>query len=104
MLERISLAPDSAWCLDAARETWLLVLNGIANAGSFDLMRGDAIFAQSERVDIRAGRIGAECLVAYTGEGGPAPHLLQRIAQQKSETQTRPGSEEVPGIQFGAAQ
>ena len=104
VLERISLAPGSAWCLDAARETWLLVLNGIANAGSFDLNRGDAIFAQAERVDVRAGRIGAECLVAYAGEGGPVPQLLQRIAQQKFRDANAPGSEEVPGIKFGAAQ
>jgi mannose-6-phosphate isomerase len=80
VFERIELAPNSAWCLDAERETWLLVLSGGARVGSFDTAAGDAIFAQSDRVDIRAGAIGVVGLVAYTG-GNPAPHLLQRVGQ-----------------------
>src|SRR5271170_8333110 len=55
VFERIDLAPNSSWCLDADRETWLLVLSGSVIAGSFDVATGDALFAQSERVDIRAG-------------------------------------------------
>src|SRR3990170_6644778 len=45
--ERIELAPNSAWCLEAKHETWLLVVGGSANAGSFELATGGAIFAQS---------------------------------------------------------
>ena len=78
VFERIELAPNSAWCLEAERETWLLVLSGGARVGSFDVATGDAIFAQSDRVDIRAGTIGMVGLVAYTG-GNPVPHLLQRL-------------------------
>ncbi len=104
ILEHITLAPGSAWCLDAARETWLLVLDGSANAGSFDLSRGDAIFAEAERVDIGVGRTGAECLFAYAGEGGPAPQLLQRIAQQKPRDASAPGNEKVSSIPAGAVQ
>ena len=37
VFERINLAPNSAWCLEAERETWLLVLSGSARAGSFDV-------------------------------------------------------------------
>ena len=77
VFERIDLAPNSAWCLDAERETWLLVLSGGARVGSLDASTGEAIFAQSDRADIRAGPIGMVGLVAYTG-GNPAPHLLQR--------------------------
>jgi hypothetical protein len=45
VLERIDLAPSSHWCLEAKRETWLLVLSGAA-AGSLDVARADAVFAQ----------------------------------------------------------
>ena len=72
--ERIDLAPGSAWCMDAKRETWLLAIGGSARAGSFDLVTGDAIFAQFDRVDIRAGEGGLAGLVAYTG--GLVPELL----------------------------
>jgi mannose-6-phosphate isomerase len=80
VFERIDLAPDSAWSLEAERETWLLVLSGGAIAGSFDLATGDAIFAQSDHVDIHAGPTGMVGLAACTG-GGPVPHLLQRVRQ-----------------------
>jgi mannose-6-phosphate isomerase len=102
VLEHIVLAPDSAWCLDATRETWMFVLNGIANAGSYDLVRGDTIFAQSERVDLEAGRIGVECLVAYTGAGGAAPLLLQRIAQQSTRDMHTVRNDPALGMRIGA--
>ena len=50
--ERIDLAPNSTWSLEAEHETWLLVVSGMAHAGSFDVTTGDAIFAQSDRVNI----------------------------------------------------
>ena len=78
MFERIDLSPNTAWCLDAEQETWLLVVNGSARAGSFDVSTGDAIFAQSDRVNIHAGTIGLVGLVAYTGVDGVAPDLLER--------------------------
>ena len=78
VFERIELAPNSAWYLDADRETWILVIGGDARVGSFDVAAGDAVFAQSDRVDIRAGVTGTVGLVAYTG-GHPATPLLQRV-------------------------
>jgi mannose-6-phosphate isomerase len=72
--ERIDLSPGSAWRLDAERETWLLAIGGSARAGSFDLVTGEAVFAESDRVDILAGEDGLSALVAYTG--GPVPELL----------------------------
>lgn len=102
ILERIVLAPGSKWCLDATRETWLVVLNGIANAGSYDLVRGGAIYAQNERVDIGVGRIAVECLVAYTGTGGPLPLLLQRIAQQGAKDAGPLGTHPAADLQIGA--
>lgn len=81
--ERIELAPNSSWCLEAERETWLLVLGGSAVAGSFDVVTGDALFAQADHVDIHSSAIGMVALVAYTGDG-PIPHLLQHLTQPGS--------------------
>lgn len=80
VFERIELAPDATWSLDAERETWLLVLGGSARAGAFDLSTGTAIFAEADRLRVHAGNNGLECLVAYTGAGGPVRNLLQRAA------------------------
>ncbi len=65
--EKIDLAPNSAWCLNAKEETWFLVVSGSARANTFDFAMGDAIFAQSDRVNFRAGMSGMTGLVAYTG-------------------------------------
>ncbi len=81
VLERIELAPGSAIRLEADRETWLLVVSGSARAGRFDIATGNAVFAQSDIVDISAGAQGMASLVAYTGVGGPVPRLLQGPAQ-----------------------
>ncbi len=80
VFERIDLTPNSTWCLEADRETWLLVVGGDARIGSFDVALGEAIFAQSDRVNICAGGTGMVGLVAYTG-GNSVPHLLQRVMQ-----------------------
>lgn len=95
VFERINLAPDSSWYLEAERETWLLVLSGSAVAGSFEAVMGDAVFAQSDRVDIHPGAAGMVGLVAYTG-GGPVPHLLQRLTRPDSRDVGVPNEIRVP--------
>ena len=54
-LERIDLAPNSAWCLEAKRETWILVLSGgrIAEQGSPEELMADpdSHFAAMLRAD-----------------------------------------------------
>jgi mannose-6-phosphate isomerase len=80
MFERIDLAPNSDWCLETKQETWLLVVDGSARTGSFDVVKGDAVFAQSDRVNIRAGAVGMVGLVAYTGVS-LVPNLLQHPGQ-----------------------
>jgi mannose-6-phosphate isomerase len=77
MFERIDLAPNSEWCLEAKQETWILVVDGNACTGSFDVVKGDAIFAQWDHVYIHVGSLGMVALVAYTGVGF-APDLLRR--------------------------
>lgn len=89
VLERIELAPNSTWSLEAKRETWMLVLSGGAVAGSLDLTAADAVFAQSDRVDTRAGDTGMVGLAAYTGVG-PVPNLLRRITQPRSTNASPP--------------
>ena len=80
VFERIELAPNSSWRLDADRETWFLVLAGSGVAGTFDAITGDALFAQADRVDIRTGAMGLIAVVAYTGNR-PIPNLLQHLPQ-----------------------
>jgi mannose-6-phosphate isomerase len=81
VFERVELAPETTWCLEAERETWLLIIGGDGIAGSFDVGTGDCIFAQSDHVDIRVGCGGMVGLVAYAAGGGLVPHLLQRVTQ-----------------------
>jgi mannose-6-phosphate isomerase len=87
MFESIVLAPRSEWSLEAQHETWLLVVEGSARAGSFDVGKGDAVFAQADRVSIHVGNTGMVGLVAYTGDGR-VPDLLRRPGQH-SETDAR---------------
>lgn len=81
--ERIDLAPNTFWGLEAELETWLLVISGTARAGSFDVTTGDAVFAQSDRVNIRAGRNGLAGLVAYTGR--LVPELLKCVDMETTQ-------------------
>lgn len=87
--EKIDLPANSAWCVSAERETWLLVLGGEARIGSFDVATGDSVFAQSDRVDIHAGATGLTGLVAYTG-AGPVADLLREAGQPEAADARRP--------------
>ncbi len=97
VFEKIDLAPNSAWCLEAERETWLLVLSGGGRVEPFDVGVGDAIFAQSDHVNIQSGSVGMTGLVAYTG-GGPVPQLLQRVKQTGEINSERPQEVQVPTL------
>jgi mannose-6-phosphate isomerase len=80
--EKIDLAPNSVWDLEAQRETWLLVVSGSARTDSFEVAMGDAVFAQSDRINIRAGSAGLSGLLAYTG--GLIPELLQCVDMEST--------------------
>jgi mannose-6-phosphate isomerase len=90
VFERLDLSPNSAWSLDAERETWLLVLSGDGRAGSIDMATGDGVFAQADCVDIFSGPAGMVVLAAYTG-GGPNPQLLRPLGQAHSTIARRAG-------------
>ena len=58
-------------------------------------MTGDAIFAQSDRIDIHAGPTGMVGLAAYTG-GSPVSHLLQRVVQPGAMDEGPPHPAQAP--------
>jgi mannose-6-phosphate isomerase len=75
VLEEIDLMPDSHWEIDAATETWVLVLEGEATFDLKPIASGQAMFMQAHRASIRTGRRGAKGLVAYVASA-PLPNLL----------------------------
>jgi len=97
VVERIELPPDSTWRLDGERETWFLVLSGGARTTSFDMTTGDALFVQSDSVDLQAGPTGLTGLVAYTGED-PVSLLLQRARQPSTTGQRSLGATRAPPL------
>ena len=76
VFESIELTPNSVWTMEATKETWMLVVKGNARAGTSNISVGDAMFAASESMEIRAGAIGTQLLVAYP-DTTPAKALLQ---------------------------
>lgn len=91
VFERVDLAPETSWRFDVQEETWLLVIKGDGHVGAIDVAIGDAIFAQSDRVDVRAGAKGLTALLAYTGDS-PASTLLEGIEEPIPETDRGPAA------------
>jgi mannose-6-phosphate isomerase len=81
VLERFDLAPGSRWDLNAADETWLLVLGGQARLGPLCLTAGDAAFLDADRATVHACANGLSCLVAYLGSE-PDQGLLRARGEQ----------------------
>jgi mannose-6-phosphate isomerase len=77
VLERLCLPPCSAWILNAAPETWLLVIKGAGSAGKIDLVQGDAAFAEASLIEVHTADDGMTCLVAYPGNDGPSDNLVR---------------------------
>lgn len=90
VFERLDLAANTSWRLDAERETWLLVLGDSAVAGSINVATGDAIFAQSDCIKLCAGTTGVVTLAVYSGVCGPLSRTLQRFEPQASKNEGRP--------------
>ena len=67
-------------------------------AGSFDVATADAIFAQSDRVDIHAGTTGMVGLVAYTGIG-PVPTCCAASHSRTQRSERPRGSAAAPSLE-----
>jgi mannose-6-phosphate isomerase len=83
VLERLDLPPDTSWCMEARRETWLLALSGDAAIRSGEITAGSAIFATFDRVDVHVGSMPLTCLVAYVDE--VARDLLHPVTPSHSD-------------------
>ena len=83
VFERIELAPNSTWKLDAEHETWLLVLEGRARVELMHLFAGEAIFLQANHASIRVAAGGLKALLAYVGTD-PTQHLLRNLDLRQS--------------------
>jgi mannose-6-phosphate isomerase len=79
VLEKISLPPSSRWGLHVRRETWIFVLGGGGCIGMTDVLQGDVMFAEAERVDIDVGLDGLDGLLAYAGPD-PDWGLLEELS------------------------
>jgi len=85
VLERIDLAANSNWSLNAKRETWILVIEGHAQIGPISASVGDVVFAEADRAEIAVGPAGSNCLIAYSGPD-PVMPLLQESGEQMTKS------------------
>jgi mannose-6-phosphate isomerase len=85
VLERIDLPANSNWALNAKRETWILVTEGLARIGPICASVGDAVFAEADRADIEVGPAGMSGLIAYPGPDPTMP-LLQESGEQMTKS------------------
>jgi mannose-6-phosphate isomerase len=85
VLERIDLEAYSNWQLNAASETWLLVLDGHAQVGPTSLSIGEAAFLEADRTTIQvdAGRFSG--LVAYVS-ANPTRNLLRALTGRAADS------------------
>ena len=83
VLERLALAPQSVWQLNASGEAWLFILTGGARAGAIDLQTGGAVFLEADATRVEVGSDGLEGLIAYTGAVS-APDLLRSLNEVRA--------------------
>jgi mannose-6-phosphate isomerase len=103
ILERVDLAANSNWALEADRETWILVTEGQARIGVTNATVGDAIFIEADRAGIEVGPDGLSGLIAYPGPD-PLMSLLQGSGEQMiksagTSAQRSPKSNEIAEAQ-----
>lgn len=78
VFEQIDLAPDSHWEIDAASETWVLLLQGDANFDLLTAHSAEAVFVDSQCVRVRAGPSGLKGLMAYVASEPSDTRLVGR--------------------------
>jgi mannose-6-phosphate isomerase len=85
VLERINLPGNSTWALTADRETWMLVIEGLAKIGATNMTVGDVIFVEADHAIIEVGPDGISGLIAYPGPD-PILSLLQEAGEQMTKS------------------
>jgi mannose-6-phosphate isomerase len=85
VLERIDLEAYSNWQINAASETWLLVIEGLAQVGSTNLSIGKAAYLEADRATIRVGAGHFSGLVAYVS-ANPLRNLLQALTGRAADS------------------
>jgi mannose-6-phosphate isomerase len=85
ILERVDLASNSSWTLNAGRETWILVTEGQARIGVTNATVGDAIFIEADPAGIEVGPDGVSGLIAYPGPD-PVMSLLRHSGEQMTKS------------------
>ena len=81
VLEQVDLAPNSYWEVDAASETWLLMLEGEAKFDALRAMSGETIYIEGQRARVMAGVRGAKALMAYVA----SEPILTRLQSRNGE-------------------
>jgi mannose-6-phosphate isomerase len=85
ILERVDLAANSNWTLEADQETWMLVIEGGARIGAANATVGDVIFVEADHAIIEVGPDGVSALIAYPGPD-PIISLLQEAGAQMTKS------------------
>jgi mannose-6-phosphate isomerase len=94
VLEQIDLPPDSAWALDAANETWLLVIKGCAQIGCTKVSLGEAVFLKDDHTEIEVRSDGLSALLAYRG-----PNINPDALKERSDTATNTARPRAPALE-----
>jgi mannose-6-phosphate isomerase len=84
VLERINLPANSTWALTADKETWMLVIEGLAKIGATNTTVGDVIFVEADQAIIEVGPDGISGLIAY-----PGPDAIISLLQEAGEQMTK---------------
>jgi mannose-6-phosphate isomerase len=85
VLERINLPANSTWALTADKETWMLVIEGLAKIGATNTTVGDVIFVEADHAIIEVGADGISGLIAYPGPD-PIISLLREAGEQMTKS------------------
>jgi mannose-6-phosphate isomerase len=85
VLERVNLPANSTWALTADKETWMLVIEGLAKIGATNTTVGDVIFVEADHAIIEVGPDGISGLIAYPGPD-PIISLLQEAGEQMTKS------------------
>jgi mannose-6-phosphate isomerase len=83
VFERIELRTGSRWQIEAAAETWLLVIDGAATIGTVHAVIGETVFLDQHRALVTPGPTGMTALVGVAASA-PADNFLSDVTSHHS--------------------